>query len=403
VKNIPPWQRALFILAFAQFVSSLGFSNVFPFLPFYLQELGTKTNLSIEFWIGMVFTAQATTMMIASPIWGAVADRYGRKLMVERAMFGGGIIFLLMAFVRSAEELVLLRALQGMLTGVVSAVNALAAATVPRDRLGYAMGLIQVSRWVGFSIGPLMGGLVADAIGYRGTFWVTAALLCLAGTLVLLGVEENFERLAKKTKEKLGFLSGWRSILSAPGVKATYSIRFLSWLSQMMFLPLIPLFVRALLPEAAKASSFTGLALGVGAAAGTLRAVYLGRLGDRVGHRRVLIGSALMTVPLYLLQTLVAQPWQFLILYALAGAAAGGITPSLGALLARYSRPGEEGAVYGLDNSIIAAARAIAPMVGTGIVIWIGLRSVFVAAGLVLLLAALLAFWRLPKAKMMSK
>ncbi|HEY84784.1 MAG TPA: multidrug efflux MFS transporter [Chloroflexi bacterium] len=400
---MPSWQRTLFILAFAQFVSSLGFSNIFPFLPFYLQELGTRTNLSIEFWIGMAFSAQATTMMIASPIWGAVADRYGRKLMVERAMFGGGAVFLMMAFVRSAEELVLLRALQGMLTGVVSAVNALAAATVPRDRLGYAMGLIQVSRWVGFSIGPLVGGLVAAVVGYRGTFWVTATLLCLAGFLVLFGIEENFERVVKQSKERPGFLSGWRNILAAPGVKATYSIRFLSWLSQMMLFPLIPLFIQTFLPETSKASSFTGITLAVGAMAMTLGALYLGRLGDRIGHRRVLIGSAFITVPLYFLQILTTQPWQFLVLYTLAGAAAGGIAPSLGALLARYSRSGEEGAVYGLDNSIVAAARAIAPMIGTGIVVWIGLRSVFIAAGLVLLLAALPAFWRLPKAKMMSK
>jgi len=351
----------------------------------------------------MAFSAQATTMMIASPIWGAVADRYGRKLMVERAMFGGGAVFLMMAFVRSAEELVLLRALQGMLTGVVSAVNALAAATVPRDRLGYAMGLIQVSRWVGFSIGPLVGGLVAAVVGYRGTFWVTATLLCLAGFLVLFGIEENFERVVKQSKERPGFLSGWRNILAAPGVKATYSIRFLSWLSQMMLFPLIPLFIQTFLPETSKASSFTGITLAVGAMAMTLGALYLGRLGDRIGHRRVLIGSAFITVPLYFLQILTTQPWQFLVLYTLAGAAAGGIAPSLGALLARYSRSGEEGAVYGLDNSIVAAARAIAPMIGTGIVVWIGLRSVFIAAGLVLLLAALPAFWRLPKAKMMSK
>ena len=90
----------------AQLLTAVGFSVIFPFLSLYVTELGSRTALSVEFLAGAVFSAQAITMMIASPIWGAVADRYGRKLMVERAMFGGAVIMLLMGFVRSGEELV---------------------------------------------------------------------------------------------------------------------------------------------------------------------------------------------------------------------------------------------------------------------------------------------------------
>src|SRR5690625_4719632 len=105
----------------AQFLASVGFSTIFPFLPNYVEQLGSATGLSIVFLISAVFSSQAVAMMIASPIWGAIADRYGRKPMVERALFGGAIIVLLMGLARNAEELVVLRTIQGLVTGVVSA------------------------------------------------------------------------------------------------------------------------------------------------------------------------------------------------------------------------------------------------------------------------------------------
>src|SRR5690554_4335763 len=111
--NLEMWQQNLYILALAQHLTVAGFSLIFPFLPLYVEELGVATFGSVEFWAGMVFSAQALTMAIVSPIWGALADRVGRKMMVERAMFGGAILLVLMGFARSAEELTLLRALQG--------------------------------------------------------------------------------------------------------------------------------------------------------------------------------------------------------------------------------------------------------------------------------------------------
>ena len=177
------WKRILYITVFAQIVTSIGFSSFFPFLPLYVAELGADSQLSVEFLAGLAFSGQAFMMMIASPVWGAVADRYGRKLMVERAMFGGAIVIGLMAFARSAEELVVLRGIQGLITGVIGAHNALVAAVVPRERTGYAMGLLQVGLGIGVALGPLIGGLVADLFGYRATFYVTSLMLFVSGIL----------------------------------------------------------------------------------------------------------------------------------------------------------------------------------------------------------------------------
>jgi DHA1 family multidrug resistance protein-like MFS transporter len=100
---MPAWKRTLALLVIVQFSSTLGFSIIFPFLPLYLQQLGSSTNLSIEVLSGLVFSVQAATMAIASPFWGAVADRHGRKLMVVRSGCGGAVVILLMGFVRTAE------------------------------------------------------------------------------------------------------------------------------------------------------------------------------------------------------------------------------------------------------------------------------------------------------------
>lgn len=391
------WQRTLYIIFIAQLISSMGFSLIFPFLPLYVQSLGTTTSISLEFWAGMVFSAQAITMTIASPIWGTLADRFGRKVMVERAMFGGAVILCLMAFVTSAEQLVLLRAIQGFVTGTVSANNALVAASAPRERMGYAMGVLQVGLWSGVALGPLVGGFLADTYGYAVPFIFTAVLLALAGVLVYFGVDEHFEPSGSRPAGRHGFVAEWRHVLSMPGVVLTYNLRFLTSLTRSMVVPIAPLFIQTLLTEGGGVGTFTGLMVGLDSAAATVAAIYLGRLGDRLGHRKVVVASAL-TAGLFLLpQALVNQVWQPIVLYALSGAAVGGLIAVPSAMLAKFTDPGEEGAVYGLDNSIVAGARAIAPLVGSGLAIWLGYRGVFVAAALMMLIIALLAARRLPE------
>jgi MFS transporter, DHA1 family, multidrug resistance protein len=394
--KLEPWQRTLYIMFFAQLVAAMGFSIIFPFLPLYVEHLGTNTGLSLEFWAGMVFSVQAVTMAIASPIWGGLADRFGRKLMVERAMFGGSVIILLMAFARTAEELVLLRALQGALTGTISASNALVASQAPRERAGYAMGLLQVGLWAGVAVGPLMGGLLADMWGFRLPFIVTAALLFAAGLLVWRSVRESFTPVESDPEEQRGFIAEWRRVFSSPGIGVTYLVRFLSGVGQYMVYPIAPLFVRALLPEGAPVGSTTGLVIGVSAAASTAAAIYLGRLGDQIGHRRVLRASALLAALFCLPQSMVTAAWQLLVLQALTGIAMGGIIPTVSALLARYTRQGGEGAVYGMDNSVTAASRALAPMLSATVAVGFGLRGAFVAIGLAFLVTTAVAAWALP-------
>lgn len=389
-----PWKKTLYVVFTTQLISVIGFATIFPFLPLYVESLGTRTQLGVEFLSGMVFSAQAFTMMVTAPIWGAIADRYGRKAMIGRAMFGGALTVFLMGFAQTAEMLILLRAIQGVVTGTISAANALVAATVPRARIGFAMGLMQVALWGGVAVGPMIGGVLADAFGYRASFILTAALLFGAGVLAWVGIKEKFVPMHSGETSKLAFLADWRHIMRAPGVATVYLLRFSVGLGQMLIFPVLPLFVLSLLPASAAVNTYTGLVTGIGGGASTASVIYFGKLGDRIGHNRILKGSALLIGFFYLPQAAVTAAWQLLLLQALTGAAMGALLTSLTALLAQSTQAGEEGSVYGLDNAVVAGSRVVAPMVGASVAAWIGLRTTFLFTSGLFMAIALIAFLR---------
>jgi len=390
------WERILFILAFNQLASAAGFSSIFPFLPLYVEELGSSSGMSIELLSGLVFSGQAFAMMLTSPIWGNLADRFGRKLMIQRASFSGAVLLLMMAFVRSAEELVLLRTIQGLVTGVIAANNALVASITPRQRSGYAMGVLQMAFGVGIAIGPLMGGAIADAFSYRTAFYVTSALLLVAGLVVTVWVKEPPRPRKEDTQKSTSFLKEWKYIFATNGVSIAFVLRFLTQLGRMMVIAILAFFARELIQNEGQLNSTVGLMIGASAGAATLTAIYLGKLGDRIGHQKVLIGSTLFSGLIYLPQAFVTSAWQLVLLQGLAGVALGGIIPSLAALLANYVAEGHEGAVYGLDNSINAGGRSAAPLLGGVIAGWLGLRATFISTGAVFLLTTIIALIWLP-------
>ena len=378
---MPAWRRNLYILAVVQLLSTAGFALVFPFMPLYVSEIGIATRGSVAFWSGLAFSSQAFTMMLAAPIWGAYADKRGRKVMLVRATFGGAILLALMGLVQNAEQLVVLRAIQGFVTGVVPAANALVAASAPRERMGEALGLLNTSRAVGVAVGPVIGGVLGDAFGFRESFWITGALLAISGICTVLWVTEDF--VPKFSVARVGFFDAYKVLLKLPGMTGLYGLNFLRSLGQTMILPMVALFVVELMGMTEGAASITGLIIGLASFTAATSGVWLGKLGDRVGHSRVLIVSALIAALLYAPQPFVTSVWQLVVLQALQGFAAGGLIPSLSALMNLWAPAGNQGAVYGLDTSVNAAARSLAPMVGAAVTVWFGLRGVFGATTLV--------------------
>lgn len=393
------WKRTLYILFFAQLMVSVGFSSVFPFLPLYVEQLGSSTGMSIELLAGLVYSAQSFAMMIASPIWGVIADRFGRKLMVVRSMYGGTIILLLMAFVTSAEQLVLLRIMQGLITGTIAAANALMASVTPRRESGYAMGLLQVGFSVGTALGPLVGGVMADQFGYSSVFYITALFLFFGGLIVTFGIHEDFTPVKHKAIPRIGLGSTWYSLLVLPGVLITYVMRFITSMGRMMTIPIIPLFLREVLNDSASVNTFTGLAIGIASGATMASTVILGKLSDRIGYRKILVISMTALAVGYAFQGYVSAGWQFLLLQALVGVALGGVIPIISAILANFIKAGDEGLAFGLDNSVTAAGRGTAPLLGAVIATSWGYPLTFVVTGMVFIISVTLAAWRLPASR----
>jgi DHA1 family multidrug resistance protein-like MFS transporter len=383
------WRRNLYILFGVQFLSLAGFSIVMPFLPLYVKELGIVTGGSIEFWSGMVFSSQAVAMMISAPIWGVVADRYGRKLMLIRASLGGAILIAAMGFAQNAEQLTLLRFLQGFVTGTVPAAKALVSATAPKERTGEALGLIEMGVWGGISIGPLIGGIISDTLGFRECFWVTGSLLALSGIAVIFWVHEDFEPIKKSNRPKL--LAGFQSLLNTSGMLPLYVEAFLQSLGRTLVFPIAALFFMELMGAVPGVATMTGISLGARAVTGSLSAIWLGKLGDRIGHSKTLFAAFIAGVICYIPQPFVTDAWQLIILQALTGLADGGILTCIGALMTLKTPPGTQGATFGLYASVSSAGRCVAPMLAAGLAIWFGLRSVFGAAAVVYAIAVLLA------------
>jgi DHA1 family multidrug resistance protein-like MFS transporter len=286
--------------------------------------------------------------------------------------------------------------LQGLITGTISAANALVAAAAPRKHVGYAMGLMQAGMGLGLGLGPIIGGAVADAFGYRAAFYITGALLAAAGLVVLFGVQEHFTAALPTTSKRHFFFDRWRSMLAARGVALIYSLRFINQMGRIIYMPVLPLMVLTLITAPDRGNTFTGLMIGASSAAAALCAVYFGRLGDRIGHRPILIAFSLGAALLFGLQALVVSAGQLFALQTLYGFALGGIVPAISALLARHSRPGDEGAVYGLDSSITSGARVAGPLLGVAISVSLGMRAVFGVAALLYLAAGLMALLCLP-------
>ena len=388
------WRRNLYVLFMVQVLSVAGFSLVFPFLPLYVAELGVATKGSVAFWSGLVFSAQAVTMMVSSPIWVAVADRYGRKPMLVRATLGGAVMVVLMGFAQSAEQLVLIRIVQGMLTGVVSATSALVAATVPKEKSGESLGLIQTGIWVGVAVGPLIGGLVSVALGYRASFWITGGALALAGVAVIFWVREDFEPLP--VQKRVNFWEGYKKLLRAPDMASLYSVSFLQSLGRSVTMPIMAFFFVELLSSSDGAVVMTGLSMGAKAAVGSVSAIYLGKLSDRIGHEKVLTAGAVIAVLVYLPQAFVANVWQLLFLQALTGVSAGAIMPATSALLNMRTPQGAHGTTFGLGNSVSSGGRIVAPILGAAVYPLIGMRGVFALNTLVYVVLVLVALyiWR---------
>lgn len=379
---------------FAHLLAAAGFSFVMPFLPFFVRELGVADESMVSFWAGVAMFAAGMSLTIFQPIWGSLADKYGRKLMLQRAMFGGAVMIAIMGLSQTIWQLVIFRFLQGALTGTGAACNTLVASVTPRKQLGYAMGVLQTGIIVGNALGPWLGGIAADSYGYRIPFYVCGVLWAIAGFVVLFGARERFVA----PTECVNGNHGLRQVFGTGGMTALLVSFFLSAFAVTFVGPIFPLFVERV-AQTARAATVTGQLMGVGGLAAGIACIIVGRLADRLGHRRVLIvssaGSALFSIPHAVVQT-VGQLFGLRIGW---GLVSGGARPAMTAMIGASVSSDTFGRSFGITTSAMCLGFALGPLAGGAMASVMGLRWPFVVMGVLQLVCALLiALYVKPKA-----
>jgi DHA1 family multidrug resistance protein-like MFS transporter len=373
----PQWRMTLYAIWVAQLFAMIGFAFVMPFIPFYLRDLGVRDEGMLRIWSGLMVTGSGLVMSVAAPVWGWVADHYGRKAMVQRAMFGGAVILSLMGLARNVYQLFGLRAVQGAITGTVAASVALVSSVTPRAFLGYSLGLMQMAVFVGGSLGPLLGGVVADRYGYRVPFLVTGALLLCGGLLVLFGARERFRR---PTAEERASVSS-RDILRSPGVPGLLMVFLLMNLSGSFVGPIFPLFVEEVLKRPGRAASETGIILAATGVSSAAASVLVGRMSDRLGHKKVLVLCTALAGLLCFPQGMARSVGQLLWLRVLFGFGAGGMIPAMNAMVASTVPRDRIGRAYGFVTMASSVGWATGPALGGLAASAFGLRAPFVIMG----------------------
>jgi len=397
---MPDWRRTLYTIWFTQFVAIAGFNFVLPFIPYYIQTLGISDVGQVALWAGISTSVTSLALAIMAPIWGSLADRYGRKPMILRATFAGVVILTLMGFVTSVSQLVVLRLFQGVFTGTIAASTTLVASIAPKDHRGSALGSLQMAIFLGTTVGPLLGGLVAEVFGYRQSFWITGGLLLISALGVLFLIKEDFQPAADGVvTSRAAYGQALTMLFGASGlIVAILAARIILRAGTMTPSPVLALLVQSLLPSSSHAALVTGLTSGVSAVGGALGAPIIGNWGDRWGHRRWLIISGLAAALLYLPQAFVpSAPW-LVFGQLLSGFAVGGTLSTGMALLAEHTAAGHEGVVFGLDASATGLANAVGPLLGAGVAAAFSLRAPFLLAAAVLAAGTMIVLLRVREA-----
>ncbi len=388
------WKRTLYVVWFTQLLSLMGFGFGLPFLPYYIQEMGMSDPQQLKVWTGLLSAAPAIPMGLMAPIWGMLADRYGRKLMLMRAMGAAVLVLFGMGLAQTPMQLLVMRFCQGLFTGTISSANALVASQTPDRRMSMALGLLSSSTFIGFSLGPAAGGLLAHAVGYRASFMMGSALMLLGLLLLITLVRE-----AKPDPQAAG---SWRSMslgsfkqVLNPLVLLLLVVLFCLRISRSAVAPYLPLYVQELRGIEGSAA-VVGMITGLGALASATSGLVLGRLGDKRDRLRLLrlclLFGALISLPLLFIQGLGG----FSIFYLSALLLIGGVEPVISSLTTRHTPAAVRGTLFGLQGMVSSAGWVVSPAIGSVVAIQLSTRYVFALLPIMLILA-LIPAWRATK------
>lgn len=381
----PAWKKNLVVLWISQFLSITAFAMVMPFAPYYMQDLGVTDPAELKLFVALFGAATPLALAIFAPVWGALADRFGRRIMLFRAHTAAGLVIAGMGLVTSVPALIVLRWFQGMFTGTMTAAITMAATNTPNERSGLAIGTLSASVYCGGMTGSFVGGVMAHYYGYRIPCLVAGALQLCCTVLVFFGTREHF--VPPKIK---GFINPRRLrvrfaqlLLTMPAL----GLLVLMSVTRTFDTSFLPLLVQDIHGGLEGASLWTGALNAVGGVAGFSVGILLGRVADRLDPSRIVRFSSFWAGLLMIVHGL-AQG--FLILFPARFAMvffSGGLEPTINIWLSKITPERRRGLVFGWAACARAIGWMLAPLLSGLIAATLGLRFIYaVGAALFFLL-----------------
>jgi DHA1 family multidrug resistance protein-like MFS transporter len=366
----------------------MGMSLVVPFLPFFIRDLGVQSTEDVARWSGLVFAGPFFISFFSTPVWGFLGDRYGRKAMTVRAIFGLAFSQILVGSAQSVEMLFVFRMIQGGISGFLAAALALVSANTPREKSGYAVGLLQTATSSGNVVGPLVGGSLADAFGFRPIFFIVAALCTVAGFLILKFVSEEHKP-KPIPLDASSLLSNYRYALRSNPIRIALIVIVLSQSSVFMIQPIFALYVESLLSSTVYVATMAGAIFSIVGIFTVLAAPWWGKRNDAKSYKKNLTIALSGAGLAYAAQGLVTSAYQLVVLRAVLGFCLGGMLPTLYSYISKNASLERRGSIMGIAASGNILANMVGPPAGGYIASHLGLRETFFVSGGMLLAAVL--------------
>ena len=386
------WKRNLACIWIGQILAMAGTSMVIPFIPLFLREkLGFVDEAQRAMAVSLFFSVGLLSFCISNPIWGAVADRYGRKLMLLRAYFVTAITFPAMYFMPNWGALIVMRFISSAFSGTVAAAQTLVAVTTPDEHQGFALGTLSTAFWSGNMLGMVAGGLVVHYWGYLTAFMICGAMFMVGGILTICFVQENFVPPAKATVKKQ---KNWKMLL--PGFDTSVwiilGIMFVFPLVRRSDEPFLALLVE-LIGGVEKAALNTGWVSALAAAGGFLSGVVFGHLSDRCKPVALAVPALAAAGGFMLLQAVSQSLYvlgfaRFLVFFA-----AGGLEPIFLAMLSHTVKKEQRGSAFGWGASIRMFGGMFGSIIGGTVIALTGTRGIFAFAGVMMYALIPLIIW----------
>jgi DHA1 family multidrug resistance protein-like MFS transporter len=381
------WKLNLISVWLGCFFTGLAMSQILPFLPLYVEQLGVSGHQSLSIWSGLVFSGTFLVSALVSPLWGSLADRKGRKLMLLRASLGMAVVIALQGMVTNVYQLFALRALMGLTSGYIPNAMALVASQVPRDKSGWALGTLSTGPVTGVIVGPLLGGLMADHLGLRVVFFVTAVLMFVSFLITLFLIKER--HIEVKKADRLSGKAVFQSLPYPTLIVTLFVSTLMIQLANSSISPILTLFIKDLSGDSGNLAFISGMIAAVPGVAALMSAPRLGRLGDRIGTARILLAALGLTTVLFAIMAWVETPLQLGILRFLLGFADGALMPAVQTLLLKYSSDQVTGRIFGYNQSFMYLGNVVGPLIGSGVSALMGFRWVFVVTAVLVLINCL--------------